>query len=83
MKKTIFLFVLVLILSQCSKQEKCGDIYDKIIRDGRFFFILDAAYSLNVSAQNDNASFIPDNRVSGEVSEVIFNQYSIGEEYCQ
>lgn len=67
----------------CKSDEKCGEIYDKVSRDGRYFFILDPNYSIDVSTPNDNASFLPDNRVSGEVSEAVYNQFEIGQEYCQ
>ena len=79
----IAFFMFFLVFSSCREQEKCGEIYDKISEDGRYFFIFDSNYSFDVSTRNDNASFIPDNRLSGEVSQAIFNQFSIGEEYCQ
>ena len=47
------------------------------------FFILDANYSFDVSTQDDPTGFFPDNRLSGEVSQAVYNQFSIGEEYCQ
>ncbi len=67
----------------CTKQEKCGTIYDKITQNERYFFILDAAFSYDVSTNNDIASFLPDNRMSGEVSASVYNQYAVGDEYCQ
>lgn len=80
---TTILFFLALLFLSCKSEEKCGEIYDKVTRNGRFFFILDPAFSLDISTSNDNASFLPDNRVSGEVSQTVYQQFSIGEEYCQ
>jgi|TARA_B110000093_G_scaffold147603_1_gene160192 hypothetical protein len=31
---------------------------------------------------NDLNSYVPDNSVSGEVSESVYNSFSLGEEYC-
>ena len=82
--RMLLLFTGALFLfSHCTTPERCGEIYDKITRDGRYFFILDANYSIDVSTNNDNASFLPDNRLSGEVSQSIYESRNIGEEYCQ
>ena len=75
--------VVLFLVSHCTTPEKCGEIYDKVNRDGRYFFILDPNYSFDVSTENDNASFLPDNRLSGEVTQSVYNEFSIGEEYCQ
>jgi len=83
MRKLLPLFLTLFFASQCTSPEKCGEIYDKVNREGRYFFILDANYSYDVSAENDNASFLPDNRMSGEVSRSVYETFSIGEEYCQ
>lgn len=83
MRQPWFFLLLLIGTIQCTKQEKCGEIYDKVNREGRYFFILDANYSFDVSADNDNASFLPDNRLSGEVTQNVYTSFSIGEEYCQ
>lgn len=81
--QTALLMLLALVFLGCKSDEKCGEIYNKVTQNGRFFFILDPAFSLDVTTSNDNASFLPDNRVSGEVSQAVYQQFSIGEEYCQ
>ena len=83
MRNALFLMVVLFLVSHCTTPEKCGEIYDKVNRDGRYFFILDPNYSFDVSTENDNASFLPDNRLSGEVTQSVYNEFSIGEEYCQ
>jgi len=83
MQKQLFILGLLCVFTHCSKPERCGEIYDKITRDGRYFFILDSNYSIDVSTNNDNASFLPDNRLSGEVSKSVYDNHAIGEEYCQ
>lgn len=83
MNKLLFYGLMYCLFIGCKSDEKCGEIYDKVSRDGRYFFILDPNYSIDVSTPNDNASFIPDNRVSGEVNEAVYNQFEIGQEYCQ
>lgn len=83
MRNALSLMVVLFLVSHCTTPEKCGEIYDKVNRDGRYFFILDPNYSFDVSTENDNASFLPDNRLSGEVTQSVYNEFSIGEEYCQ
>jgi hypothetical protein len=83
MRHSLSLILLLYLVSHCTTPERCGDIYDKVSRDGRYFFILDAKYSLDVSTDNDIASFLPDNRLSGEVTKSVYDAFSIGEEYCQ
>ena len=83
MRYLLSLMIVLFLGSHCTTPEKCGEIYDKVNRDGRFFFILDPNYSFDVSTENDNASFLPDNRLSGEVTQSVYNVFSIGEEYCQ
>ena len=83
MRGMFFSIFLMLLFTQCKQQEKCGEIYDKVTQNGRYFFILDANYSFDVSTQNDPTGFLPDNRLSGEVNRATYNQFSIGDEYCQ
>ena len=83
MRGIFFSVLLMLLFTQRKQQEKCGEIYDKVIQNGRYFFILDANYSFDVSTQNDPTGFLPDNQLSGEVNRATYNQFSIGDEYCQ
>ena len=83
MRGMFFSVLLMFLFAQCKPQEKCGEIYDKLTQNGRYFFILDANYSFDVSTQNDPTGFLPDNRLSGEVNRATYNQFSIGDEYCQ
>ena len=83
MRALFYFFFFALLFTQCKPQEKCGEIYDKVSQNGRYFFILDANYSFDVSTQNDPTGSLPDNRLSGEVNRRTYNQFSIGDEYCQ
>ena len=83
MRGMFFSVFLMFVFIQCKPQEKCGEIYDKVTQNGRYFFILDANYSFDVSTQNDPTGFLPDNQLSGEVNRATYNQFSIGDEYCQ
>lgn len=83
MRINLLLIGVLLFFVLCKPEEKCGEIYDKVTQEGRYFFILDANYSIDVSTQNDPMGFLPDNRLSGEVTQEVYNQFSIGDEYCQ
>lgn len=80
MKKFVFL---ILLFCQCAPEERCGDIIDKVSLNGNFYFVLNAASSVFVGNPEDLTSYLPDGAVSGQVSEEIYNRFSIGEEYCQ
>ncbi len=83
MKKLIYLSFLLTLLTSCKKDEKCGEITNKVEVNGRYYFILDPESSINVAPSDDIASYIPDNQVSGEVIQAVYNQFRIGERYCQ
>ena len=84
MRQIILLLGLGFLLISCAEEERCGDIIDKIAQDGRYFFIFDPNSNLFLPANgNDIDAGVPDNRLSGEVSQAIYSQFSIGEEYCQ
>ncbi len=84
MRTICFLFLFSLLSIACSEQERCGDIIDKTAQDGRYFFIFDPNSNLSLPVNgNDLAAGVPDNRLSGEVSRVTYDRFSIGEEYCQ
>lgn len=80
MKKYVLIF---LLFWQCAPEEKCGDIIDKVIINGNYYFILNAANSVFVGTSDDLTSYLPDGAVSGQVTEAVYNTFSVGEEYCQ
>ena len=59
MRGMFFSILLMLLFTQCKPQEKCGEIYDKVTQNGRYFFILDANYSFDVSTQTTPQAFYP------------------------
>ena len=81
MRGMFFSVLLMFLFAQCKPKEKCGEIYDKVTQNGRYFFILDANIASMFNA-NDPTGFLPDNRLS-EVNRATYNQFSIGDEYCQ
>tara|TARA_B100000768_G_scaffold160030_1_gene159375 strand:- start:65 stop:340 length:276 start_codon:yes stop_codon:yes gene_type:complete len=82
----ISFFALLLAFGCSSDNTRCGDITDKEIVNGKYYFIMNADSNTfnpnSFSANNEIASYIPDNSVSGEVIESVYNSFSIGEEYC-
>ena len=80
MKKYGFL---LLLFWQCAPEERCGDIIDKVTINGNYYFVLNAANSVFVGTSDDLTSYLPDGAVSGQVSEAVYNDFSIGEEYCK
>ena len=78
---SIFAFALL----ACEKEERCGIIIDKVVVEDRYYFIFDSddLNQFGGTEINQTMYYVPDNRSSGEVSEGIFNEFKIGEEYCQ
>ena len=87
MHKNKFYKILFLIfaLISCKKDDKCGVIIDKVIVENRYYFVFDSDDFNQFGGvdMNQTIYYIPDNRSSGEVSQDIYNKFSVGEEYCK
>lgn len=79
MKKNI-LWVLCVLSTAC-QSEDCIIIEDKQKIDGKFYFLF-GNYNAYTNNPNDSTLFVPDNQQSGEVSELEYGQYDIGDTYC-
>ena len=81
----IIFLVLAFTLLSCKKDEICGIIIDKVFIENRYYFIFDSDTFNQFGGTNVNQTiyYVPDNRSSGEISEDIYNEFSIGDEYCQ
>ena len=77
----IFPFTLI----SCTKDDKCGVIIDKVIIENRYYFIFDSDTfnQFGGTDVNETIYYVPDNRSSGEISKEIYNDFNIGDEYCQ
>tara|TARA_B100000579_G_C22514515_1_gene703159 strand:- start:102 stop:374 length:273 start_codon:yes stop_codon:yes gene_type:complete len=84
-KYKIIFSVFVFNLISCKEDDKCGVIIDKVIVENRYYFIFDSDNFNQFGGTDVNQTiyYVPDNRSSGEVSQYIYNKFSIGEEYCQ
>ena len=79
----LFCFLICMLSVGCgSENSRCGDIIDKQIVNAKFYFIMNAESNIFNTNNNDLNSYVPDNSVSGEVSESVYNSFSVGEEYC-
>ena len=87
MHKNKFYKILFLIFSliTCKKDDKCGVIIDKVIVEDRYYFVFDSDDFNQFGGVDINQTiyYIPDNRSSGEVSQNVYNNFSVGEEYCK
>tara|TARA_B100000963_G_scaffold300397_1_gene272727 strand:+ start:656 stop:925 length:270 start_codon:yes stop_codon:yes gene_type:complete len=72
-------------LISCKKVDRCGVIIDKVVVENRYYFIFDSDSFNQFSGTDINQTiyYVPDNRSSGEVKESVYNNFKIGEEYCQ
>tara|TARA_B100001287_G_C22675804_1_gene527577 strand:- start:1994 stop:2266 length:273 start_codon:yes stop_codon:yes gene_type:complete len=82
--KTIFSALAFTLLS-CKKDDICGLIIDKVIIENRYYFIFDSDTfnQFGGTDVNETIYYVPDNRSSGEISKEIYNDFNIGDEYCQ
>ena len=71
MKKVVCLLLFTSILVSCEKKDECLIIREKASQNGEYYFI-------------DRSGLVDENTVAGQVnvSLEVFNQYSIGDEYC-
>jgi len=78
---SVFAFTLI----SCKKDDKCGVIIDKVIVKDRYYFIFDSDTfnQFGGTDVNQTVYYVPDNRSSGEVSQDVYNKFSVGDEYCQ
>jgi len=80
----IFLVLLSNLGTNCSSDNtRCGDIIEKQIVNGKFYFIMDAGSDIfNTNNNSGIDSYVPDNSVSGEVTQNIYESFNVGDEYC-
>ena len=71
MEKVICLLLFTSLLVSCAKKDDCLIIREKASQNGEYYFI-------------DRSGFFDENTVGGQVnvSLEVYNQYSIGDEYC-
>ena len=81
----IIFSLLVFTLVSCKKNDTCGVIIDKVIVENRYYFIFDSDTFNQFGGTDVNQTiyYVPDNRSSGEISQDIYNKFSVGDEYCQ
>ncbi len=81
----IIFSVYTISLISCKKDEICGIIIDKAIIENRYYFIFDSDdfNQFGGTGINQTIYYVPDNRSSGEVTMDIYNEFQLGEEYCQ
>jgi hypothetical protein len=82
-RQLFFYFAISIFTISCSSENsRCGDIIDKQIVDGKYYLILNADSAIFNTNGNEIGTYLPDNAVSGEVSQSDYNNFSVGEEYC-
>jgi hypothetical protein len=77
-----YFLISIFYVSCTSDNSRCGDIIDKQNVSGKYYFILNADSNIFNTNGSEIESYVPDNSVSGEVTESVYNSFSVGEEYC-
>ena len=77
-----YFLISVFCVGCTSDNSRCGDIIDKQNVNGKYYFILNADSNIFNTNGSEIESYVPDNSVSGEVTEYVYNSFSVGEEYC-
>jgi hypothetical protein len=72
---------LLLLFSNCEKEEECVTIREKKTLNNRYYFLFNNNNTNNYGNQNEPA-FLPDNQASGEVSLSVYNAFRVGDRYC-
>ncbi len=72
---------LILLFSNCEKEEECVTIREKKTLNNRYYFLFNNDNTNTYGNQNEPA-FLPDNQASGEVSLSVYNAFRVGDRYC-
>ncbi|MDG1290925.1 MAG: hypothetical protein P8I34_05055 [Flavobacteriaceae bacterium] len=80
--KSLLPILAVLMFLSCNKDEECNTIRNKEEVRGNFYFYFRARYYSNSQANSITGSGLNNEYVSGKVSETVYNDYEIGDEYC-
>lgn len=80
---TRFILFLIFLLSfSCTKQEECVTIRNKEEIKGDYYFYFRPNYFPNSQANNIGGGGLSRDHASGKVSQEVYDQYAIGDEYC-
>ncbi len=82
MKKGIIL-VLGLGFIQCQKEnDKCGQIIQKVNREGIYYFVLQTDENVHYYSTPNNFNIPDDGIRQGIVSKETYDSYAVGNNYC-
>jgi len=75
------LYVVLVLFSSCSvRDERCGEIIQKIELNGAYYFVLQTD---DYGQQINSDTYIPDDGVrQGAVAASTYKAYQVGDQYC-
>ena len=82
--RTFSLILFFLFFVKCQKNEDCIIIIEKRSVDDKYYFLFETE-NLNdtsLGGNNSQSTNIPDKYSSGQVDNVTYNSYNIGDTYC-
>tara|TARA_B100000900_G_C20475144_1_gene673061 strand:- start:355 stop:615 length:261 start_codon:yes stop_codon:yes gene_type:complete len=82
--RKVILLVVFLIFAGCAKDEECVILLNKEESNGNFYFYFrpNLNYLPRSQPNSIGSPGLNANYASGKVSRELYDQYSIGEEYC-
>ena len=81
MKHGIILFFAIFFLS-CSEDKECVIIRDKEEVEGNYYFYFSVNYYNTPQYNNIAGGGIDNQYASGKVSKKVYDDHSVGDEYC-
>ena len=78
----VILFLFFLISVCCSKQEECVIIRNKEEMKGDYYFYFRPNYFPNSQLNDIGGNGLTTDFAPGKVSQEIYDQYEVGDEYC-
>ena len=76
----IFLFFLIFVF--CIKQEECLFFINNDVMKGDYYFYFRPNYFPNSQLNDIGGNGLTTDFASGKVSQEIYDQYEVGDEYC-
>ena len=78
----VVLFLFFLFSFSCSKEEECVIILNKETINGDNYFYFRPNYFPSSQSNNIGGTGLNRDYASGKVSQEIYDQYAVGDEYC-
>jgi len=80
--RSLSLSLFIFLFFNCQKNDDCITILEKRSVNNKYYFLFEVESITNNNSNNLQSTNIPDQYSSGEVDNQTYQNYSIGDVYC-